>query len=84
MESLPSSHHLTLPILVLLTGASGFLASHIGLLLLQRGFRVRRTVRSTQKGEYRDKFYKDLGLEGWEWVVVEDVEKVRLGPPNEM
>ncbi|MBO0662619.1 NAD-dependent epimerase/dehydratase family protein [Jiella sp. MQZ9-1] len=36
---------------ILLTGASGFIAKHIALQLLQAGYRVRGTVRSPQKGE---------------------------------
>lgn len=36
---------------VLLTGASGFIARHIALLLLAEGYRVRGTVRSRDKGE---------------------------------
>ncbi|GAA6018331.1 hypothetical protein JCM10207_000808 [Rhodosporidiobolus poonsookiae] len=59
--------------LVLLTGASGFLAAHIGQQALQRGFRVRGTVRSTEKGEYLTKLFKDDPK--WSYVVVEDVEK---------
>lgn len=63
---------------VLLTGASGFLAAHIGQQLLQRGYRVRGTVRSTAKGEYLQKLYESEGLKGFEFVIVEDVEQVRL------
>lgn len=37
--------------LVLVTGASGFIAKHIVLELLQRGYRVRGTVRDRAKGE---------------------------------
>ncbi|GAA5899521.1 hypothetical protein JCM6882_001139 [Rhodosporidiobolus microsporus] len=62
--------------LVLLTGASGFLAAHVAQQLLQRGFRVRGTVRSASKGEYLDALFEKEGLKSkWEWVVVEDVEQ---------
>lgn len=37
--------------LVLLTGASGFIAKHVALKLLARGYRVRGTVRSPAKAE---------------------------------
>ncbi|RPA96466.1 NAD(P)-binding protein [Choiromyces venosus 120613-1] len=55
---------------VLLTGASGFIASHILELLLQRGYSVRFTVRSEEKAQklleahkqYRDKL--DYALVG--------------------
>ncbi|BGP19768.1 hypothetical protein JCM10213_003616 [Rhodosporidiobolus nylandii] len=74
MPSIPSGSF------VLLTGASGFLAAHIARQLLTRGFRVRGTVRSAEKGAYLDAlFAKEAGIEGlkdkWEWVIVEDVEK---------
>lgn len=36
---------------VLLTGATGFIARHIALQLLERGYLVRGTVRSAEKGE---------------------------------
>lgn len=62
---------------ILLTGASGFLAAHVGQQLLQRGYRVRGTVRSAEKGEYLKQLYKKDGIEGFEYVIVEDVEQVR-------
>lgn len=62
---------------VLLTGASGFLAAHVGQQLLERGYKVRGTVRSKAKGEYLDTLYADKGVgERWSWVVVEDIEAV--------
>ena len=36
---------------ILITGATGFIARHIALQLLQQGYRVRGTVRSAAKGE---------------------------------
>ncbi|SGY11946.1 BQ5605_C011g06333 [Microbotryum silenes-dioicae] len=61
---------------VLLTGASGFLAAHVGQQLLQRGFRVRGTVRSQAKGEYLKKLYeKDGKADQFDFVIVEDVEQ---------
>lgn len=59
---------------VLLTGASGFLAAHIAQQLIERGFKVRGTVRSQEKGEYLSKHVvKDS--KNWDFVIVEDVEK---------
>ncbi|GAA6044393.1 hypothetical protein JCM8097_002086 [Rhodosporidiobolus ruineniae] len=66
---------------VLLTGASGFLAAHIALQLLQRGFRVRGTVRSAAKGDYLTELFKREGIAAdevdrrWKYVIVEDVEQ---------
>ena len=36
---------------ILLTGASGFIAKHVALQLLEAGYRVRGTVRTVEKGE---------------------------------
>ncbi|KAK4701200.1 hypothetical protein P7C70_g5036, partial [Phenoliferia sp. Uapishka_3] len=58
---------------ILLTGASGFLAVHVATELLQRGYSVRGTVRSKDKGEYLDKLFASSG-DKWSWVIVEDVE----------
>lgn len=62
---------------MLLTGASGFLAAHVGQQLLQRGYRVRGTVRSQEKGQYLVDLYKKDGLDkAFEFVIVEDIEQV--------
>lgn len=60
--------------LILLTGASGFVAAHLGQQLLQRGFQVRGTVRSAAKGDYLKELYAKDGLKGFEYVIVEDIE----------
>ncbi|KAM0753796.1 putative D-lactaldehyde dehydrogenase [Meredithblackwellia eburnea MCA 4105] len=61
--------------LVLVTGASGFLSSHVVHQLLERGYRVRGTVRSEEKGKALDDIFNKLGLaKRWEWTVVQDVE----------
>ncbi|KAK4049955.1 hypothetical protein OIV83_003779 [Microbotryomycetes sp. JL201] len=60
--------------MILLTGASGYLAAHVGRQLLQAGHKVRGTVRSKAKGEYLQKLYADEGLNEFEYVIVEDVE----------
>jgi nucleoside-diphosphate-sugar epimerase len=60
--------------LILVTGGSGFLAVHIVQQLLDRGHRVRTTVRSSAKGDYlKDVFHKHAGK--FEYVIAEDVEK---------
>ncbi|KAL8713663.1 MAG: hypothetical protein Q9220_002189 [cf. Caloplaca sp. 1 TL-2023] len=40
------------PALILVTGVNGYVGSHIALELLKRGYHVRGTVRSQDKGEY--------------------------------
>ncbi|EJT99637.1 D-lactaldehyde dehydrogenase [Dacryopinax primogenitus] len=40
------------PALVLVTGASGFLAAHVCQVLLERGYKVRGTVRTEEKAHY--------------------------------
>ena len=62
---------------ILITGANGYIASWIVKILVDRGYSVRGTVRSAEKGtrmreifkEYRDKL---------EFVVVPDITKVRV------
>jgi uncharacterized protein YbjT (DUF2867 family) len=68
MPALPPSS------LILVTGASGFIATHLVTTLLSRGYKVRGTVRSQDKGKYLDKLFEGVGDKGqWEWVVVEDI-----------
>ncbi|KAG0132046.1 hypothetical protein HOY82DRAFT_558725 [Tuber indicum] len=72
---------------VLLTGASGFIASHVLELLLQRGYSVRFTVRSEEKAQKlleAHKQYKDK----LDYVLVKDIaqpgafdEAVKSDPP---
>lgn len=63
------------PAKVLVTGASGFLGTHVVKALINSGFSVRGTVRSTSKGEYLEKLF---GGETFEYAVVEDMEQVRI------
>ncbi|ODN78742.1 hypothetical protein L202_04305 [Cryptococcus amylolentus CBS 6039] len=58
--------------LVLITGASGFVAAHITNELLRSGYRVRGTVRSAAKGEYLRKLYHG---QPFEYVIIKDVEQ---------
>ncbi|KAI5449717.1 hypothetical protein NCC49_004082 [Naganishia albida] len=57
--------------LVLVTGASGFIASHLCSTLLMNGYKVRGTVRSADKGEYLRNLYKGVGE--FEYVIVQDI-----------
>ncbi|PWN50492.1 NAD(P)-binding protein [Violaceomyces palustris] len=59
---------------VLVTGASGYIAVWVVLQLLERGYKVRGTVRSEDKGEYLKELFKEYG-DGFEFVIAEDLEK---------
>ncbi|WVQ82612.1 hypothetical protein IAT38_004743 [Cryptococcus sp. DSM 104549] len=59
--------------LVLVTGASGFIAAHTAREFLKQGFRVRGTVRSREKGEYLRNLFEGLGQ--FEYVIVDDITK---------
>lgn len=60
--------------LVVVTGASGFLAVHCVHQLLERGHRVRATVRSTDKGDYLRQLFDKRHPGKFEYVVAEDLE----------
>ncbi|WVR07600.1 hypothetical protein IAU60_004642 [Kwoniella sp. DSM 27419] len=57
--------------LVLVTGASGFIAAQTVREFLKRGYRVRGTVRSEGKGDYLKKLFMNEGE--FEYVIVEDI-----------
>ncbi|OWT39011.1 D-lactaldehyde dehydrogenase [Cryptococcus neoformans var. grubii Br795] len=59
--------------LILVSGASGFIASHTVKEFLKEGFRVRGTVRSKEKGEYLKNLFQGLGE--FEYVLVDDITK---------
>ncbi|EGF97903.1 uncharacterized protein MELLADRAFT_113972 [Melampsora larici-populina 98AG31] len=63
----PSSH-------VLVTGASGYIASWTCQFLLEGGFKVRGTVRSKEKGDHLSQIFERFGNK-WSYVVIEDIEK---------
>ena len=63
------------PALILVTGASGFIASWVCLTLLRDGYNVRGTVRTTGKGEYLTKLFAEYG-DRFKYVLVPDVVKV--------
>ncbi|ODN92736.1 dihydrokaempferol 4-reductase [Cryptococcus wingfieldii CBS 7118] len=58
--------------LVLVTGASGYIAAHTVDILLQRGFNVRGTVRSQSKGEYLSNLFKNAPAK-FEYHIVGDI-----------
>ncbi|KIJ54038.1 hypothetical protein M422DRAFT_241298 [Sphaerobolus stellatus SS14] len=59
---------------VLVTGASGFLATWVVEALVDQGYYVRGTVRSKGKGDHQ----KDLFGDNFEYVIVRDIEEVIL------
>lgn len=61
---------------ILVTGASGFIATHLVSHLLMNGFKVRGTVRSESKGKYLEKLFKGVGE--FEYVIVEDIADVSV------
>lgn len=61
---------------VLVSGASGYVASWVCLQLLEKGYTVRGTARSTAKGQWMKDMYAKRGLDKFECVVVEDLENV--------
>ncbi|RSH76694.1 methylglyoxal reductase (NADPH-dependent) gre2 [Apiotrichum porosum] len=60
--------------LVLLTGASGFIATHTVQAFLDAGYPVRGTVRSKDKGEYLANLFKGSKVP-FEYIIVEDIGK---------
>lgn len=61
--------------LVLVTGANGFIAMWIIHVLLEKGYRVRGTVRSAEKIAHIKKTFEKYG-DKIELVVVDDIVKV--------
>ena len=60
--------------LVLVTGANGFIASHVADQLMQAGYRVRGTSRDTTKTQWiQELFDKRYGAGKFEAVVVKDM-----------
>ena len=62
---------------VLVSGANGYIAMWIVRTLLERGFEVRGTVRTKDKGNFMIEYFKSLGYgDRFEVVVVKDIAKV--------
>ncbi|KAI0795626.1 D-lactaldehyde dehydrogenase [Abortiporus biennis] len=66
------------PSKVLVTGANGYIAMWVVRTLLENGYFVRGTVRSTSKGDYMRKYFTELGFtdleDKLEIVVVKNIE----------
>ncbi|QRW26766.1 D-lactaldehyde dehydrogenase [Rhizoctonia solani] len=56
---------------VLVTGASGFIAVWVCRTLLEAGYNVKGTVRSTSKGDYLSNLFKSYG-DRFQYIIVED------------
>lgn len=62
--------------LVLVTGANGYIGSHVADQLIQAGYRVRGTVRDASKvGWLKEMFDANYGPEKFELAIVEDLAK---------
>ncbi|PHH63092.1 hypothetical protein CDD81_6337 [Ophiocordyceps australis] len=59
--------------LVLVTGVNGYIASHVALELLERGFRVRGTVRHDYKAEYMHAVFDEKYGAAFETLVVAEM-----------
>ncbi|KAL8955791.1 MAG: hypothetical protein Q9183_006524, partial [Haloplaca sp. 2 TL-2023] len=60
--------------LVLVTGISGYIGSHVADQLLQAGYRVRGTTRDENKASWvKDMFEKKYGFKRVETVIVKDM-----------
>jgi nucleoside-diphosphate-sugar epimerase len=62
---------------VLVSGANGYIAMWVVRTLLERGFTVRGTVRTEEKGKFMIEYFESLGYgDKVEVVVVDDIVKV--------
>jgi nucleoside-diphosphate-sugar epimerase len=61
---------------VLVTGANGFIATWVVRRFLEKGYAVRGSVRSADKGKFLQESFESYG-DKFEIVVVEDITKVR-------
>ena len=57
---------------VLVTGANGFVAIWVAQTLLEKGYSVRGSVRSAEKGEYLTKLFASYGSK-FELAIVRDI-----------
>ena len=62
---------------VLVSGANGYIAMWVVLTLLERGFAVRGTVRTEDRGKFMIEYFESLGYgDRFRVVVVDDIVKV--------
>jgi len=61
------------PAKVLVTGANGFVALHVITQLLEKGYKVRGTVRSDAKGEWLVEYLAKFGAGSFEYAIVKDI-----------
>jgi NADPH:quinone reductase-like Zn-dependent oxidoreductase len=62
---------------VLVSGANGYIAMWVARILLERGYSVRGTARSADKGKFMSDYFASLGYgDHFEAIVVEDIVKV--------
>ena len=62
---------------VLVSGANGYVSMWVVRTLLERGFTVRGTVRTEDKGKFMIEYFKSLGYgDKFEVVLVDDIVKV--------
>ena len=62
---------------VLVSGANGFVAMWVVRTLLERGFAVRGTVRTEDRGKFMIEYFESLGHgDRFEVAVVDDIVKV--------
>ena len=62
---------------VLVSGANGYVAMWVVRTLLERGFTVRGTVRTEDKGKFMIEYFKSLGYgDKFEVALVDDIVKV--------
>lgn len=63
------------PAKVLVSGANGYIAVWVVQTLLEKGYSVRGTVRSADKGKHLQELFAKYG-DKFEFVVIEDITKV--------
>ena len=66
----------TAPAKVLVSGANGYIAMWVVRTLLEKGYSVRGTVRSSAKGAYLSNYFRSYG-DKFELAIVDDITKVR-------
>lgn len=68
---------------VLVSGANGYIAIWVVRRFLEKGYAVRGTVRSLDKGRYLENYFKSYG-DKFEIAIVEDITKVLINVSNDI